>query len=336
MFMNGSRRGRLDMSPGSSEDTPWLSIVLPTHQGERWLEDTLDSLVAQSDKGFECLVVDSSPDENTIGLAKNYADRLTLRFFKRVDLKHWRSKTNFGFSMARAPHVCMLHQDDFWLPQRSAVLREWLVAAPDISVHLHPSYVVDINGRRLGVWGCPLPASGTPIPRQILIERLLVQNFVSVPAPVIRRDSFLEVGGLDESLWYTGDWDLYLKLARAGAFAYHREALTCFRIHGSSLTMSGSRQVSDFESQMQSVLRSHISALPAARRNAVRSKALVSLRVNACLAAATNDPAPLKHLINAFGEVLGLGPVKMREYLFESRLFERLIPRLRARMAGNL
>src|SRR5271165_1506676 len=101
--------------PELTETPPWLSVVMPTHQGERWLGATLDSLVQQSEPGFECIVIDSSPDEATLALARSYADRLAMRFFKRPDLGHWRSKTNFGFAEARADHVCMLHQDDCWL-----------------------------------------------------------------------------------------------------------------------------------------------------------------------------------------------------------------------------
>src|SRR5262249_923905 len=147
--------------------------------------------------------------------------RLSMRFFKRPDLGHWRSKTNFGFGEARAAHVCMLHQDDFWLPGRAAAVRQWTQAAPQIAVHLHPAQFVDADRRRLGLWTWPLPADGAPIDRELLLARLLVQNFVSVPTPTIRRDVFLAVGGIDETLWYTGDWDLYLKLAAAGPFAYH-------------------------------------------------------------------------------------------------------------------
>lgn len=313
---------------------PWLSVILPTHRGERWLGDTLDSLAAQCETGFECIVIDSSPDEGTMRLVQSYADRLSFRTFKRPDLEHWRSKTNFGFEVARAQHVCMLHQDDFWRPERSTIVRQWIAAAPEVSVHLHPALVVDEHGRRLGTWRCPLPADGRPIDRSLLVERLLVQNFISVPTPVIRRDAFLAVGGIDEALWYTGDWDLYLKLALAGTVAYHPQALSCFRIHGASLTMSGSRDAADFERQLREVLDKHIAQLPAARRAAVTPRALASLRVNLSLAAA-NAGAPA-HLAHAAAAIAGLGPVGAYQYLRDSRLAERVIPRLRARLAGGL
>ena len=315
------------------QQVPWLSVILPMHQGERWLAATLDSLVAQSDTGFECLVIDSSPDDATFRLAQSYADRLTLRTFRRPDLDNWRSKTNFGFQQARAEHVCMLHQDDSWLPGRSAAVRAWIADAPNLAAHLHPSFFVDRDGRRLGVWRCPLPDNGLPISQDLLITRLLVQNFVSVPSPTLRRDLFLAVGGIDESLWYTGDWDLYLKLARIGSFAYHPQILSCFRIHGDSLTMSGRQNLHEFEDQMLLVLRAHIDSAPVGLRETVLRKANASIRVNSSLAAAAGNMT--NALFQVVGAIAGLRPWEVYEYLRDSRLAERVIPRLRADLAGG-
>ena len=61
----------------------------------------------------------------------------------------------------------------------------------------------------------------------MLIERLVVQNFIGIPAPTIRRDAYLSIGGLDDALWHTADWDQYLKLAAIGSVYYHSRPLAC-------------------------------------------------------------------------------------------------------------
>ena len=75
---------------------PWLSVVIPVHDGKRWLGETLDSVVVQNDPDIECLVIDSSPGDSTLDLVRTYSDRLNFRIFKRQDLGNWRLKTNFG------------------------------------------------------------------------------------------------------------------------------------------------------------------------------------------------------------------------------------------------
>ena len=68
-------------------------------------------------------------------------------------------------------------------------------------------------------------------------------------------------GGLDEMLWYTGDWDIWLKLAAQGPVYHHREVTTAFRVHRASLTITGSRDGADFEQQMRTVLDRHLPSL---------------------------------------------------------------------------
>ena len=324
------------MPAKSSRAAPWLSVVMPTHLGGEWFGATLDSLAGQSDRDFECLIIDSSPNGEALALARPYADRLNFREFRRPDLEHWRSKTNFGFQEARADFVSMLHQDDVWRPGRAAALRGWIAAAPDMTMHLHPTDIIDGRGERLGTLRCPWPADGAPLASDRLLESLLVQNFISVPTPAIRRDAFLAVGGIDEALWYTGDWDLYLKLARHGPFAYHAQALSGFRIHGQSLTVSGSRDPAAFESQMRGVLATHIQAVSPSRREPVLRVADASIAVNTRLAAAMNGDRAAANLAAAAGTALGLGPAMLYDYLRNSRLAERFSPRLRARLAGGL
>src|ERR1035438_6119918 len=76
--------------------------------------------------------------------------------------------------------------------------RRWLVSWPR---------AIDQDGRKLGVWRCPLPAN-IELSSNLVMDRLLVQNFIAAPAPVFRRDTWLSCGGLDEKLWYTADWDI--------------------------------------------------------------------------------------------------------------------------------
>jgi glycosyltransferase involved in cell wall biosynthesis len=303
------------------------------HHGERWLAETLNSVVAQNDPGIECLAIDSSADEGTSAILRAYADRLNIRFFKRPDLDNWRSKTNFAFAAATAPFVSMLHQDDYWLPGRCAAVRDWIAARPEAIMHIHAARFVDAKGLRLGKWTCPLPGDGRALDRDTLLERLLVQNFIAVPTPIISRDAFLSAGGIDEALWYTGDWDLYLKLARAGPVIYHDAALACFRVHNESMTVSGSRDARAFDEQMRIVLERHLGLLGHASPS-LRARARTSIQVNTCLAAAGHgEPWAAARALSA---ILALGPFGAFAYLRDSRLIERCLPRLRLRLSGGL
>ena len=312
---------------------PFLTVVMPVHCGERWIEATLDSLAAEAAGDIEVIVIDSSPDSGTANIVMRYADRLSLELIARPDLSNWRTKSNFGVERARASHVCMLYQDDLWLPGRVTAIRRWIDDAPEAVLHLAPTAIVDHNGRALGIWRCPLPADAVA-PPALLMERLLVQNFISAPTPVFRRDAWLACNGLDVDLWYTADWDLWLKLASHGPVHYHDKVTVGFRIHGGSLTMTGSRDPTDFESQMRIVLDRHVGRLAPARSAPVMRAAHASININVALAAASGFD--LGALGKATGQLFLLGPRGLHRYLRDSRLFERVVPRLRAKFSGAL
>jgi hypothetical protein len=243
------------------------------------------------------------------------------------------AKTNFGVEQAKGKWICMLHQDDLWLPNRSAELQNWLLNQPDAVMHLHPCYIVDEIGRRLGLWRCPLPADGSPVPAQLLYKRLLVQNFIGIPAPAIRRDAYLMVGGLDKALWYTADWDLYLKIASIGNICYHSTPLACFRVHRNSLTVLGSQDIQDFRKQHTAIVDRHIDKLLPDSRTATLRISAASIEVNVALAAAV--AGKFGAISKAIRSVLFLGPAGIARYLSYSRIVDRALPRLRAAVAAR-
>jgi len=313
---------------------PWLSVILPVYRGEQWLDRTLGSVAPDADAGVEVVIIDSSPTPDTMAIVKNFADRLTLSVIDPAGVDGCSPKMNLGVARARADHVTWLCQDDLWLPGRIAAVRQWIAQRPDAALHLAPSAIIDGADRRLGTWHCPLTETPAPLDRTMLLERLLVQNFIAVASPVIRRDAWLACGGLDLGLWYTGDWDMWLKLAARGDVVYHDAVTAAFRIHGASATTMRSRDTADFTDQLRVVVERHIDAVPRERRAAVRRLAEASIAVNTALAAAASGH-PGK-IMSAVGSVLALGPVGAARYLHCSRIVERLMPRVRARLAGAL
>jgi GT2 family glycosyltransferase len=320
------------MKSRSQLERPWLSVAMPIHGGERWLGATLDSLAVQDCTGVEFLILDSTEDRSCARIVKGFTKRLAIRYEHMPDVKSWTAKTNLAVERAAASNVSILHQDDLWLPQRVKDVRDAIAAFPDAVMLLNPSYIVDEHGRRLGLWRCPLPYDRL-LSAEDITERLLVQNFISIPAPVIRREAWLAAGGMDEKLWYTPDWDLYLKLARLGTTVYRRAASTAFRVHSSSLTVSGSRNRRDFEAQLNAVLERHIGHVPAARRPQIMRRASASIAVNCDLAEAAGGSA--RALFRALTAILFLGPRQAFCYLRDSRILERALPRVRARFAGS-
>ncbi|HEX7852536.1 MAG TPA: hypothetical protein VF503_02470 [Sphingobium sp.] len=304
--------------------TPWLSVIIPVHMGERFLAATLASVAAENPLGVEFRIYNSGEDEGAARrVADPYSDRMDIVWEDVPYLKPWTAKTNKGVGDARASHVIMLHQDDLWLPGHLTAVRKALAAWPEATMSIAASRFVAADGRLLGAWRLPfvpgLHDGG------VLWDTLLVQNSIAIPSPVIRRDAWLACGGMNDALWYTADWDLYLKLMKSGQIAVRENATTGFRIHGGSLTMKGGRDPAAFRDQFELVLRNHaemIELLPSATKRKVRA----SIAVNCALAAAS--VGNFSDLIGALSAVIKLGPRNATSYIEKSRIIDRLVPRI--------
>jgi hypothetical protein len=310
----------------------WLSVVIPSYRGERWINSALDSLAEPRAHGIEVIVVDGGETSAARDLAAQFSDRLPIHVYARSDLLSWQEKTNFGVAIAASDHISWLGVDDVWLPNRAAAARQWIESDPKTPLHFAACEIIGGDGRKLGHWHCPLPEECDLLPA-FVIERLLVQNFVAAPALIFRRDAWLACGGLDKNLWYTADWDMWLKLAARASTRYHGEATVGFRIHAGSLTATGSRDREEFSRQMRRVVARHLPNLQHDSRS-TRQIARASIVVNSALAsAATGNYLGLPA---AAAQVALLGPQGVRRYFRDSRIVERLLPRLRAKMHSIL
>lgn len=304
---------------------PLLSVVMPVHRGGAWLDAALASVRADGREEVEIVIRDSTPGESCEPIVRQHADRLRIDYAYQPEIPSWTRKTNLAVEAASATHICHLHQDDLWLEDRLAVAREMIMAAPDAALLLTPAMIVDGAGEPLGKWRPPFRPG--LVEAAAYRDALLVQNSLAIPAPVFRRDAYLAAGGMDESLWYTPDWDLWFKLAEQGPVYYDPRVVTAFRIHKNSLTMTGDR--GEFAEQMNLVLERNL-------RPGVKTERIsrTSARINALL-----SEAALGHssaLIKAIAIFLALGPTDGGRYIRYSRIIERVLPRLKLRFAGAM
>jgi Glycosyl transferase family 2 len=278
------------------------------------------------DEGMEVVYIDNGSTDHSVDIVRDFTNDLPVRVMTPSRFGNWVAATNFGLSEARGEWACFLHNDDLWLPGRIARLRHEMELAEG-SLVLHNAVFIGPDGSRLGPWTCPLPEGIVP-PYQF-IERLLVQNFIAAPSPMFRRDAAIRSGGLDEELWFSADWDFWLRLGAMGPVRFVAETLSAFRVHPASQTAARKLQPGEWEHQLSTVFNRHFAAwvAPERRKRRVECAAKASIGVNSLLSAASRGEkiSPLPVLL----KLLGLGPLGWRRYLRDSRIVERVWSRLK-------
>ena len=303
---------------------------MPTYNGAAYLPAALDSLVSQGRSDFEVIAVDDGSTDATKEILRSYASRLSLKIISRQHEGNWIANTNVGMAATEGRYLCILHQDDIWAPHRVRELARLIARWPEARLVLHPARFINSRGKQVGLWRCPLPNAARYLrPREVL-ERLLVQDFLGACAPVFRKDTAVEVGWMDEGLWYTGDWDFWLKLARVGRTLYHPSPLISFRIHPLSQTSLGANGSEELRRQYAAVLSRHLPTCQWSQSDLkhISRIAWFSADMNLALMRMTNgQPVDWLHLCSRF---VKLGTDGWYRFLRDSRIMDRGSSRLRA------
>ncbi len=306
---------------------PWLSVIIPTYNGSKYLAAALNSIIVQQDNEVECVVIDDGSTDNTLEIVATYQNQLNIKLITKARQGNWVANTNHALAEAKGLYACFLHQDDLWLEGRLKNIKNAIAAYPQASLYLHDSVFIDDQGKPLGLWRCPMSAKRQAIPAEKMMEKLLIQNFIAIPAPVFKREAALKIEGLNNELWYTADWDFWLKLAAMGDTCYIPKSLAAFRVHGDSQTIRRSSSVVEFRQQMRSVVDKHLT--PQSTKE-VSKVAFFSTEVNTTLAAVVHGKSP--NLLKLAGSFILLGPLGWRRYWQDSRIQERISARLKAKL----
>lgn len=192
--------------------------------------------------------------------------------------------------------------------------------------------MVTDDGRAVGRWRPPFrdPSIGAAE----AMQSLLVQNWVSVPGATFRTSSVRGLP-LDVDLWYTADWDLWLRLARSNGLAIAPGEWAAFRLHAGSQTVVGSADLDDFRAQHEIVRERYaLHAVDASPRVAARvgKAGRLSIETNVLLAAlAGSGQRPFGPWLRA----ASTSPAVWARFLRCSRITERSLSRVRAGLLGR-
>jgi glycosyltransferase involved in cell wall biosynthesis len=198
---------------------PEVSVIIPAYNYADYTVQAVDSVLAQTFKDFELIVVDDGSTDGTGEALKRFGDRIKYVYKQNGGVS---SARNLGVRLAKGKYIAFLDCDDLWLPNK---LAETLKGFADGRVGL-----VYTDGLLIDANGCELPGQGAAGFSGHVYERLLISNFINNPTVMVLKSCFEQVGFFDESLFFAADWDMWLRLAEKYEVAYVAQALSKYRI----------------------------------------------------------------------------------------------------------
>jgi glycosyltransferase involved in cell wall biosynthesis len=208
-----------------SESPPAVSVLMAVYNGEKYLAETLDTLLAQTLRGFELVVVDDGSSDRTAEILSAYAERdARIRPVHNERNLKLPGSLNRGLELCRAPLVARADADDLYVPEYLETQVRFLRDNPQIGVVSSAFHVADLDGRVLYT-RCP-PTDDRQIRFQLLFMSCLLH-----PTTVFRAHVVRDVGGYRDEYHMAEDYELWSRLRDRTRFANQAVPLVRYRRH---------------------------------------------------------------------------------------------------------
>ena len=222
--------------PGAMKDRylwPGVSVVTPSFNQGQYIEETIRSVLLQGYPNLEYMIVDGGSTDGSVDIIRKYEPWLA----------HWVSEPdrgqshaiNKGWSRATGEVLAWLNSDDVYVQGAVGTAVNALSQHPEVAVVYSNCQYVDTEGGRI-----VLRRSA-----EFDLRRLLwnLSSYIPQPTAFICKSALAEVGFMNETLQYSMDYDLWLRIGMRYAFRYVDEVWAATRMHVQAKTVAFQREI---------------------------------------------------------------------------------------------
>ena len=216
-----------------------FSVVTPSYNQGEFLAETIESVISQAGEFFiDYIIIDGGSTDKSVDIIKQYDSLLqkgewpiscrgiTYRWLSERD-KGQTDALAKGFRMAKGEFLAWLNSDDTYLPGALQTAADFLCNNPETGLLYGDAHYCDTAGVFIGRYRT----------EEFNFEKLAWFNFICQPSAFFRREAFDLVGGFDESLNYSLDYDLWVKIGKLFPCRYLPATLSLYRLHETSKTI---------------------------------------------------------------------------------------------------
>ena len=211
---------------------PHISVVLPAYNAEKYLDQAVRSILAQTFTDFELIIVDDGSSDKTLAIAHNLADP-RIRVIANKENRGIPKTRNIGWKAATGEFIAHQDADDYSHPTRLEKQIAYLRKNPRVGVLGTNRQTINRQGKI---------RDHKPMPEQAVFDDLLHRNLIINGSAMIRRSVLEQADGCDEWFPTCEDYDLWLRIANGIAWIRNLpDALYVHREHDESMTAKDPR-----------------------------------------------------------------------------------------------
>jgi glycosyltransferase involved in cell wall biosynthesis len=199
---------------------PNISVIIHTYNNEKFIRETIESVLLQSYKDYEIIVVDDGSTDNTRSALIPYMDKIRYHYKENGGIA---SAKNAGVSLSKAEFIAFLDHDDLWVPDKLKIQMEYFNKNPQVRL-VYSKYTSFRDGKELRT----KPEKGYS---GWIFKELLSKSFIQTSTVVVKRECLNAVGSYDESFTLGDEYDMFLRISKRFQCGFVDKGLTRYRVH---------------------------------------------------------------------------------------------------------
>ncbi|MGH8547797.1 MAG: glycosyltransferase [Methylococcales bacterium] len=212
---------------------PLVSVIIPSYNSEAYIAETIDSVLMQDYPAIELLIVDDGSTDRTLEVIQSYGQLLRLISQENRGVSAARNR---GIQEAKGQFICLLDHDDYWYSDKISRQIGVFEAHPETAI-VYSNHTL-WHADSAGIFPDPDSFNRISVNDDIdhdfsgwIYHLLLLDCWVLTGTAMIRSEVFRKCGVFDESLPFSEDWDLWIRISRAYPYQKLRNVTTLYRQH---------------------------------------------------------------------------------------------------------
>ena len=218
-----------------------VSIIMPTFNSSRWVTDSIQSVLEQSYKKWELIIIDDGSTDNTLDVINHFLldKRITLTIQANLGPAEAR---NHGISKAVGKYLAFLDSDDLWNPNKLELQLRYLASKEECDmVHTNYNYFYEnlSNSKpfKQTEWFSHWPEK----------ERLLICDNIGTLTVLVKKNIVENLGGFNKEFIGTEDWDLWIRISKTSIIHKMNDDTARYRIHTTGISQSHMKHFIELE-----------------------------------------------------------------------------------------
>ena len=188
----------------SSVKRPLISVLMSVYNGEKYLREAIESILAQTFADFEFLIINDGSTDSSRDIILSYSDA-RIRLIDNEEKIGLTKSLNKGISLARGKYIARMDADDISMPERIEKQVGYMDIAEDYVLVGAGAYLIDANGNEIG-------RLDRPFTHEEILGHIFFFNPVIHPSVMFRKAPILKIGGYNPDIQKAQDYDLWLRL----------------------------------------------------------------------------------------------------------------------------